>query len=69
MKITFTNRDEILNLLFAMNTRIINTEIQIENLKEIGGIENLKRAKKLETKNNFNNEIRNKIETVLSTQD
>ena len=69
MKITFTNRDEILNLLFAMNTRIINTEIQIENLKEIGGIENLKRAKKLETKNDFNNEIRNKIETVLSTQD
>ena len=69
MKITFTNRDEILNLLFAMNTRIINTEIQIENLKEIAGIENLKRAKKLETKNDFNNEIRNKIETVLSTQD
>lgn len=65
MKITFTNRDEILNLLFAMNTRIINTEIQIENLKEIAGIENLKRAKKLETKNNFNNEIRNKIENVL----
>lgn len=69
MKITFTNRDEILNLLFAMNTRIINTEIQIENLKEIAGIENLKRAKKLETKNDFNNKIRNKIETVLSTQD
>ena len=69
MQITFTNRDEILNLLFAMNTRIINTEIQIENLKEIAGIENLKRAKKLETKNDFNNEIRNKIETVLSTQD
>ena len=69
MKITFTNRDEILNLLFAMNTRIINTEIQIENLKEIAGIENLKRAKKLETKNDFNNEIRNKIETVLSMQD
>ena len=65
MKITFTNRDEILNLLFAMNTRIINAEIQIENLKEIGGIENLKRAKKLETKNDFNNEIRNKIENVL----
>ena len=65
MKITFTNRDEILNLLFAMNTRIINTEIQIENLKEIAGIENLKRAKKLETKNDFNNEIRNKIENVL----
>jgi len=69
MQITFTNRDEILNLLFAMNTRIIDSEIQIENLKEIGGIENLKRAKKLETKNNFNNEIRNKIETVLSMQD
>ena len=69
MQITFTNRDEILNLLFAMNTRIINSEIQIENLKEIGGTENLKRAKKLETKNNFNNEIRNKIETVLSMQD
>lgn len=69
MKVTFTNRDEILNLLFAMNARIIDTEIQIENLKDIGGIENLKRAKKLETKNNFNNEIRNKIETVLSTQD
>ena len=65
MQITFTNRDEILNLLLAMNTRIINSEIQIENLKEIGGIENLKRAKKLETKNNFNNEIRNKIENVL----
>ena len=65
MKITFTNRDEILNLLLAMNTRIINSEIQIENLKDIGGIENLKRAKKLETKNNFNNEIRNKIEDVL----
>ena len=65
MQITFTNRDEILNLLFAMNTRIINSEIQIENLKEIGGIENLKYAKKLETKNNFNNEIRNKIENVL----
>ena len=69
MKITFTNRDEILNLLFAMNTRIFNSQTQIENLKEIGGIENLKRAKKLETKNNFNNEIRNKIETVLSMQD
>ena len=69
MKITFTNRDEILNLLFAMNTRIFNTQTQIENLKEIGGIENLKRAEKLETKNDFNNEIRNKIETVLSTQD
>ena len=65
MQITFTNRDEILNLLLAMNTRIINSEIQIENLKEIGGIENLKRAKKLENKNNFNNEIRNKIENVL----
>ena len=65
MQITFTNRDEILNLLLAMNTRIINSEIQIENLKEIGGIENLKRAKKLENKNNFNNEIRNKIEKVL----
>ena len=65
MKLTFTNRDEILNLLFAMDTRIINSEIQIENLKEIGGNENLKRAEKLETKNNFNNEIRNKIETVL----
>ena len=65
MQITFTNRDEILNLLFAMNTRIIDSEIQIENLKDIGGIENLKRAKKLETKNNFNNEIRNKIENVL----
>jgi len=69
MKITFTNRDEILNLLFAMNTRIFNSQTKIENLKEIGGIENLKRAKKLETKNNFNNEIRNKIETVLSMQD
>jgi hypothetical protein len=69
MQITFTNRDEILNLLLAMNTRIINSEIQIENLKDIGGIENLKRAKKLENKNNFNNEIRNKIETVLSMQD
>jgi hypothetical protein len=65
MQITFTNRDEILNLLLAMNTRIINSEIQIENLKDIGGIENLKRAKKLENKNNFNNEIRNKIENVL----
>jgi len=65
MQITFTNRDEILNLLLAMNTRIINSEIQIENLKDIGGIENLKRAKKLENKNNFNNEIRNKIEKVL----
>ena len=65
MKLTFTNRDEILNLLFAMNTRIIDSEIQIENLKEIGGNENLKHAKKLENKNNFNNEIRNKIETVL----
>jgi hypothetical protein len=65
MKLTFTNRNEILNLLFAMNTRIIDSEIQIENLKEIGGIENLKRAEKLETKNNFNNEIRNKIENVL----
>jgi len=65
MQITFTNRDEILNLLFAMNTRIITSEIQIENLKDIGGIENLKRAKKLETKNKFNDEIRNKIENVL----
>ena len=69
MKITFTNRDEILNLLLAMNTRLLNYETQIENLKEIGGIQNLNHAIKLENKSNFNNEIRNKLETVLYMQD
>tara|TARA_R110002153_G_scaffold220302_2_gene372773 strand:- start:444 stop:653 length:210 start_codon:yes stop_codon:yes gene_type:complete len=69
MKITFTNRDEILNLLLAMNTRLLNYETQIENLKEIGGIQNLNHAIKLENKSNFNNEIRSKLETVLYMQD
>ena len=69
MKITFTNRDEILNLLLAMNTRLLNYETQIENLKEIGGIQNLNHVIKLENKSNFNNEIRNKLETVLYMQD
>tara|TARA_R110000868_G_scaffold53499_2_gene167850 strand:- start:262 stop:471 length:210 start_codon:yes stop_codon:yes gene_type:complete len=69
MKITFTNRDEILNLLLAMNTRLLNYETQIENLKEIGGIQNLNHAIKLENKSNFNSEIRSKLETVLYMQD
>ena len=69
MKITFTDRDEILTLLFAMNTKIIDSELQIENLKEIGGTKNLNHVIKLTNKNNFNNEIRNKIENVLSMQD
>lgn len=69
MKITFTNRDEILNLLLAMNTRLLNYETQIENLKEIGGIQNLNHAIKLENKSNFNNEIRSKLETVLYMKD
>ena len=69
MKITFTNRDEILYLLCAMDIRIVNTETQIENLKDIGGKENLNHIPKLENKNILNNEIRNKLETVLHIQD
>ena len=33
MKITFTNRDEILNLLNAMTMTIVSTNTQIENNK------------------------------------
>ena len=65
MKITFTNRDEILYLLCAMNIRIVNTETQIENLKDIGGKANLNHIPKLENKNILNNEIRNKLEKVF----
>ena len=72
MKITFTNKDEILNLLLAMNTQIINTNTQIENLQIVADNKTnikdknsmLQFIEKRKTQQINDNELRSKLEKV-----
>lgn len=72
MKITFTNSDEILNLLLAMNTQIVNTNTQIENLQYVADNKTnikdknsmLKFIEKRKMQQVNDNEIRTKLEKV-----
>jgi len=73
MKITFTNRDEILNLLNAMTMEIVNTNTQIENLQYVADAKTnikdknslLKFIEKRKVKQINDNKIRTKLEKVL----
>jgi len=73
MKITFTNRDEILNLLNAMTMTIVNTNTQIENLQYVADAKTnikdknslLKFIEKRKVKQINDNKIRTKLEKVL----
>lgn len=73
MKITFTNRDEILNLLNAMTMTIVNTNTQIENLQCVADAKTnvkdknslLKFIEKRKIKQINDNKIRAKLEKVL----
>ena len=72
MKITFTNRDEILNLLNAMTMTIVNTNTQIENLQYVADNKTnikdknsmLKFIEKRKVKQINDNKIRTKLEKV-----
>ena len=72
MKITFTNRDEILNLLNAMTMTIVNTNTQIENLQYVADNKNnikdknslLKFIENRKVKQINDNKIRTKLEKV-----
>ena len=72
MKITFTNSDEILNLLLAMNTQIVNTNTQIENLQYVADNKTnikdknsmLKFIEKRKMQQVNDNELRSKLEKV-----
>ena len=72
MKITFTNRDEILNLLNAMTMTIVNTNTQIENLQYVADAKTnikdknslLKFIEKRKVKQINDNKIRTKLEKV-----
>ena len=73
MKITFTNRDEILDLLNAMTMTIVNTNTQIENLQYVADAKTnikdknslLKFIEKRKVKQINDNKIRTKLEKVL----
>tara|TARA_R100000951_G_scaffold37031_1_gene31731 strand:- start:248 stop:478 length:231 start_codon:yes stop_codon:yes gene_type:complete len=73
MKITFTNRDEILDLLNAMTMTIVNTNTQIENLQYVADAKTnikdknslLKFIEKRKVKQIKDNKIRTKLEKVL----
>jgi tRNA A37 threonylcarbamoyladenosine dehydratase len=72
MKITFTNKDEILNLLNAMTMTIVNTNTQIENLQYVADAKTnikdknslLKFIEKRKIKQINDNKIRAKLEKV-----
>jgi tRNA A37 threonylcarbamoyladenosine dehydratase len=72
MKITFTNSDEILNLLNAMTMTIVNTNTQIENLQYVADAKTnikdknslLKFIEKRKIKQINDNKIRAKLEKV-----
>jgi len=72
MKITFTNRDEILNLLNAMTMTIVNTNTQIENLQYVADNKTnikdknslLKFIENRKVKQINDNKIRTKLEKV-----
>ena len=72
MKITFTNSDEILNLLNAMTMTIVNTNTQIENLQDVADAKTnikdknslLKFIEKRKVKQINDNKIRTKLEKV-----
>jgi len=72
MKITFTNKDEILNLLNAMTMTIVNTNTQIENLQYVADAKTnikdknslLKFIEKRKVKQINDNKIRSKLEKV-----
>jgi len=72
MKITFTNRDEILNLLNAMTMTIVNTNTQIENLQYVADNKTnikdknslLKFIENRKVKQIKDNKIRTKLEKV-----
>ena len=72
MKITITKSDEILRLLMAMTTEIINTNTQIENLQYVAdaktNIEDknslLKFIENRKVKQINDNKIRTKLEKV-----
>lgn len=72
MKITFTNKDEILNLLNAMTMTIVNTNTQIENLQYVADAKTnikdknslLKFIEKRKIKQINDNKIRTKLEKV-----
>ena len=72
MKITITKSDEILRLLMAMTTEIINTNTQIENLQYVADAKTnikdknslLKFIEKRKIKQINDNKIRAKLEKV-----
>jgi len=72
MKITFTNRDEILNLLNAMTMTIVSTNTQIENLQYVADNKTnikdknslLKFIENRKVKQINDNKIRTKLEKV-----
>jgi len=72
MKITITKSDEILRLLMAMTTEIINTNTQIENLQYVADNKTnikdknslLKFIEKRKVKQINDNKIRTKLEKV-----
>ena len=72
MKVTFTNQDEILRLLMAMTTEIINTKTQIENLQIVADAKEnnkdksnlLKFIEKRKKHQEKDSELRNKLEKV-----
>jgi hypothetical protein len=72
MKITFTNKDEILNLLNAMTMTIVNTNTQIENLQYVADAKTnikdknslLKFIEKRKQHQIRDNKLRSKLEKV-----
>jgi|TARA_Y100000114_G_scaffold67184_1_gene61627 uncharacterized protein (UPF0305 family) len=72
MKVTFTNQDEILRLLMAMTTEIINTKTQIENLQIVADAKEnnkdksnlLKFIEKRKKHQEKDSELRSKLEKV-----
>lgn len=72
MKVTFTNQDEILRLLMAMTTEIINTKTQIENLQIVADAKEnnkdksnlLKFIEKRKRHQEKDSELRSKLEKV-----
>lgn len=72
MKVTFTNQDEILRLLMAMTTEIINTNTQIENLQIVADAKEnnkdksnlLKFIEKRKKHQEKDSELRSKLEKV-----
>tara|TARA_B100001989_G_scaffold106007_1_gene74222 strand:+ start:3972 stop:4202 length:231 start_codon:yes stop_codon:yes gene_type:complete len=72
MKVTFTNQDEILRLLMAMTTEIINTKTQIENLQIVADAKKnnkdksnlLKFIEKRKKHQEKDSELRSKLEKV-----